>query len=69
MKEVKHYICEVCGTEYNDKSKCSACEKGHKKPVEIVGASYVSIHSNVKGYPTRITVKMSDGSEQTYKRG
>lgn len=21
MKEVKHYICEICGAEYNDKAK------------------------------------------------
>jgi len=69
MKEVKHYICEVCGTEYNEKWKCSDCEKGHKKPIEIVKASYVSISNNQTGYPMRITVKMSDGSEHTYKRG
>ena len=46
MKEVKHYICEICGTEYNDKAKAQGCEKGHKKPIEIIKASYISI-SNV----------------------
>ena len=68
MKEVKHYICEVCGTEYNDKSKAQACEKGHKNPVEIIDARYISIGNDNKGYPTSITVKMSDGSERIYKR-
>lgn len=68
MKEVKHYICEICGAEYNDESKAQVCEKGHKKPVEIVKAGYVSIDNNKTGYPIRITVKMSDGSEHTYKR-
>lgn len=38
MKEVKHYICEVCGTEYSDKNKAQECEKNHKKYTEIVGA-------------------------------
>lgn len=68
MREVKHYICETCGTEYNEKSKAQACEKGHKKPVEITKLTYVSVKFDAKGYPTRISVKMSDGSEQTYKR-
>lgn len=25
MKEVKYYICEICGTEYNEKKKCMDC--------------------------------------------
>jgi hypothetical protein len=69
MKEVKHYICEMCGTEYNDKIKAQQCENGHKKPVEIIKASYVSITNDNTGYPMRITVKMSDGSEQIYRKG
>ena len=68
MKEVKHYICEICGTEYSDKSKAQGCEKGHRKPVEITKASYVSISNDRTGYPMRITVKMSDGSEHIYRR-
>lgn len=69
MKEVKHYICEICGTEYNEKSKAEACEKGHKKPVEITNADYISISNDRKGYPMRITVKMSDGTVCIYERG
>lgn len=68
MKEVKHYICETCGTEYNEKSKAQACEKGHRKPIEITDAKYVSCKFDATGCPTRITVKMSDGKEFTYKR-
>lgn len=68
MKEVKHYICEICGTEYNDKSKAQQCEKGHCKPIEIVKSRYLSIKDNQKGYPLEITVKMSDGTEQKYKK-
>ena len=68
MKKVKHYICEICGTEYNDKVKAQNCEKGHKRPVEIVKAGYVSINNDKTGYPLNITVKMSDGSVHIYKR-
>ena len=68
MKEIKHYICEVCGTEYNDKNKCQQCEKSHCRPIEIIKGKYVGIANNQKGYPVSIIVKMSDGTEQVYKR-
>lgn len=68
MREVRHYICEICGTEYNNKSKAENCEKRHCKPIEIVKCRYLSIDNNMKGYPIEITVKMADGIEQKYKR-
>lgn len=68
MKKVEHYICEVCGTEYNDKEKCADCESGHHKPLEISGANWVSMRNNGSGYPTKIHVKMSNGETITYKR-
>ena len=36
MKEVKHYICDICHTEYNDKFSCQKCEKSHKKTGKII---------------------------------
>lgn len=68
LKEVKHYICEICGTEYNDKTKAQHCEKGHCKPLEIIKARYLSAGNNANGYPLEITVKMADGTEQKYER-
>lgn len=68
MKEVKYYICEICGTEYNEKEKCMDCEKGHIKPVSINGARYLSINNNHNGYPVAINVEMSNGEIITYKR-
>lgn len=64
----RRYICEICGTEYNDKTKAQHCEKGHCKPLEIIKARYLSVGNNAKGYPLEITVKMADGTEQKYKR-
>lgn len=69
MKEVKKYICEICHTEYSDKSACTRCEKGHVTAREIAKERHLSISQNGKGYPVSITVKMSDGTEKVYKRG
>lgn len=68
MKEVKHYICETCGTEYADKQKCIDCEKSHKKAVEIVRMRFLSVANNLKGYPHSIDVKMDNGEVITYKQ-
>lgn len=68
MKKVEHYICELCGTEYNDKSKAMRCEKGHREPKEIVKSRYNAIIDNLKGYPIAIDIKMSDNNVITYKR-
>jgi hypothetical protein len=68
MKEVKHYICEVCGTEYKEKTVCQQCEKGHKRPVAIVDAKFVAIKQNEKGLPSSIEVKFDDGLTYIYKR-
>lgn len=57
MKEVKHYICEICGTEYHEKKKCMDCEKNHIKPVAINGARY----NNKSGYPVAVNIEMSNG--------
>lgn len=62
MKEVKHYICEICGTEYNDKKKC------HVMPKEIVGHNHISMRNNASGYPTMVRIKMSNGETIIYKR-
>ncbi|RHQ81971.1 hypothetical protein [Clostridium sp. AF22-10] len=68
MKEVKHYICEICGIEYHDKQKCQECEKNHKQIKKIISTKYQSLSMNVKGYPVSITVEMDDGKELTFKR-
>ena len=68
MKKVEHYICEICGTEYNSRLKCEECESGHVMPVKIDGANFIPMRNNRSGYPTQIHVKMSNGETITYKR-
>lgn len=68
MRKVEHYICETCGTEYNDKKRCEQCEKGHIKALKIKSARYLSVEKNAKGYPLSVNIEMEDGKIVTYKR-
>ena len=68
MKEIKHYICEICGTEYKDKFKAQKCEKNHCEPINIEKCRYLSYEYNNKGYPVSIDVRMKDGQILTYKK-
>lgn len=68
MKEVRHYICDICHTEYNDKLSCQNCEKSHKKTGKIVREHYISFTQNKTGYPYKIEVEFEDGAVITYKR-
>ena len=68
MRKVDHYVCELCGIVYDDKERCSECEEGHKKPIEIAGADWISIERDGSGYPVQVYIKMSNGETITYKR-
>lgn len=69
MKKVEHYICEICGTEYNDKSKAMECEKHHKKIIKVSPEKYRPKGMNLGGYPEILAVEFDDGSLAKYKRG
>lgn len=68
MKKVQHYICEICGTEYNDESVCTKCEKGHRAAKCISGSRYLSMSQDKSGYPLTIDIMMDDGKTIRYKR-
>lgn len=68
MKEIKCYICEICGTEYKDMMRAQECEENHHKPESIVKTKYLPYSNNKTGMPVSIDVKMSNGKIITYKR-
>ena len=68
MKEVKHWICDICGTEYKDSKACARCEKGHVKIEAIESTQYLALNNDQKGYPMRVKIKMKDGAIITYTR-
>ena len=68
MREVKHYVCEFCKTEYKDENDARYCEKGHKTPTEICQALYAPVYEFPFGDPQKIEVKMSDGTKVWFRR-
>ena len=68
MKQVKHYICEICGTEYKDIEKCKRCEQSHRAPKAITKTRYLPISQEAKGYPVAVDIVFEDGTTKTYKR-
>ena len=68
MKEKKLYTCEICNTDYVDRNSALKCEKSHVKVMEVVKERHLSLSQNGKGYHISVTIKMSDVTEQTYKR-
>ena len=68
MKEIKHYMCEYCHTEYASADEAQRCEKSHKEPKEIIDAVYKSMNSDLYGYPESILIQMSDGVKVLYRQ-
>lgn len=68
MKEVKQYICDICGTAYKEKAKCEECERSHRSPKKVESCRWLPVTQNRSGYPNSINVKMDNGEVITYKR-
>lgn len=68
MKELKLYVCEVCGTQYADRANAKVCEKSHKVPQRISGCKYLSRKQDQSGYPQKISVIFDDGKSVDYRR-
>lgn len=66
MQKVEQYICEVCGTEYKDKSICEQCETGHIKPVEIKSAKFYPVGKGNR-YPVSVSIEMDNGEIAVYR--
>ena len=58
MKEIKHYVCDICHTEYNDKNKCKQCEEHHCKVKEFKGARYISFDGIANGIEEAIALEI-----------
>lgn len=68
MREVKHYICEICGTEYNERLKATDCEKNHKKPKKIESCRYNAKNADNTGLPSSIMVEFDNGQVVKFSR-
>ena len=68
MKKLELYQCEVCGTQYTSKLKCTECETRHMKELRIVKSRYLPFMQDRSGMPTTITLMGPEGRHYTYKR-
>lgn len=69
MKIQTMYTCELCGTNYSDKSMAEQCEKTHKTGLKIVWSKYLPRDkSNAKGFPEWVILQAEDGEEVKYRR-
>ncbi len=68
MKKLELYVCEVCGTQYNDKTKCKMCEKSHYMRFVITGQRYLPYTVDKTGMPITIDLTDADGKVYRYKR-
>lgn len=57
--EIK-YVCEMCGTVYDDKSDCEACEQGHFANLKIIPHKQ---YNSYEKWPRYITVQCGETGE------
>lgn len=68
MKEIKHYVCDYCNTEYADEEKCLICEGSHEMIDKITKQIFNPISNDKSGYPIKIEVGAKNGKRLVYKR-
>lgn len=66
MEMKRLYTCEIYHTDYAEKEKAVACEKGHKKATAYQG-HYKPI-AMTWPYPYAITVTFEDGKQIRYRQ-
>lgn len=68
MIEKKLFVCEYCGSQYEDEETCRLCESFHKPLKKIVSYAYNPYDIDHNGYPKCVMCKMSDGTRVWYHR-
>lgn len=67
MKKLCLYVCDYCGTRYEDKNECEKCENSHKIALEIHDMRFRS-RKDIDNYPDKVELEMSDGEMVWYRR-
>ena len=66
MKTKTLFICDVCGTQYDDEDACVMCEKNHTIPKKVVEVTYIAELNKAPAYPDYITIEFDDGRRVRY---
>lgn len=64
MTKKELYTCDICHTDYSNKTDALKCEKEHCKCVEITDMRYNAHFS----YPFMIEIIFSDGTKHWYRQ-
>ena len=68
MKEITHYECEICHTQFKEKKKAEECEKSHVFATGIKSVTYKPYTSSQDGLPVYVTIEFDNGKEYKFKR-
>ena len=62
-----HYVCDLCGQEYDELSDCMLCEDNHVRPTPfgLDCTGYIRIKAEM--YPSIINVPMNNGRVVQYE--
>ena len=66
--ELELYMCEICNTQYTEKSKATECERYHVKPIKIQPFKYIPKSMAQQPYPLTVIATFEDGKEIRYRR-
>ena len=70
MKKIELFQCEICGTQFKEKTDCVKCEKNHEsgKDLHIANARFLPFTQDASGMPISITLMGKNGNMHKYRR-
>lgn len=68
MRKLELYMCEICNTQYAEKSEATECERYHVKPIKIQPFKYIPKSMAQQPYPLTVIATFEDGKEIRYRR-
>lgn len=64
MKKEIFFVCEKCGTKFQEAEKAEKCETSHKKIKRIISAEYKSLGHDSSGLPSIISVEFKNPEKE-----
>ena len=70
MKKIELFQCEICGTQFKEKTDCVKCEKNHEnwEGLRIANARFLPFTQDASGMPISFTIIGKNGNTYKYQR-